>query len=90
MTSAVYSGCKELNQTKTPISLTDSKMDDSEDKEEEQREETPMDSSDPPAAPPAPPPHVHDADPRHYWGRGNVMEGEGQVDEGIVLVFAQH
>ena len=64
-------------------------MDDSEDIEEEQREETPMDSSDPPAAPPAPPPHVHDADPRHYWGRGNVMEGEGQVDEGIVLVFAQ-
>ena len=55
-------------------------MEESEDVQEERREETPMDSSDPP--PPPPPPHVCDADPTHYWGRGHVMEGEGQADEG--------
>ena len=50
---------------------------------EEEREESPMDHSAPPPAPP-PQSHVHAADPRHYWGRGNVMEGEGQPDEGIL------
>ena len=58
-------------------------MEVSEGAQEEEREESPMDHSAPPPAPP-PQSHVHAADPRHYWGRGNVMEGEGQPDEGIL------
>ena len=45
---------------------------------EEEREETPMEGAE------SHPGHVHDADPTYSWGRGNVMEGEGQQAEGIV------
>ena len=43
---------------------------------EEEREETPMEGAE------SHPGHVHDADPTYSWGRGNVMEGEGQQEEG--------
>ena len=45
---------------------------------EEEREETPMEGAE------SRPGHVHDADPTYSWGRGNVMEGEGQQEEGTV------
>ena len=66
----------EISSLERLLHFVDSSSTETEDVKEEAREETPMDTTG------LRPPHVHDADPTYYWGRGHVMEGEGQDIEG--------